>query len=41
LGVPARIREGYEVPENAYAGIVERYVANSALFRAKLRRLDS
>jgi carbonic anhydrase/acetyltransferase-like protein (isoleucine patch superfamily) len=41
LGVPAKIREGYEVPENAFAGIVEKYVANSALFRAKLRRLDS
>jgi carbonic anhydrase/acetyltransferase-like protein (isoleucine patch superfamily) len=41
LGVPAKIREGYEVPENAFAGIVEKYVANSAHFRAKLRRLDS
>jgi carbonic anhydrase/acetyltransferase-like protein (isoleucine patch superfamily) len=41
LGVPAKIREDYQVPENAFADIVERYVANSALFRAKLRRIDS
>jgi carbonic anhydrase/acetyltransferase-like protein (isoleucine patch superfamily) len=40
LGVPARIREGFEVPEHAYQGIVDHYVANIAVFRAKLRRLD-
>lgn len=40
LGVPARLREGYEVPERAWQGIVDRYVENIAVFRAKLRRLD-
>jgi carbonic anhydrase/acetyltransferase-like protein (isoleucine patch superfamily) len=40
LGVPARIREGYEVPVGAWQGIVDTYVANIAVFRAKLRRLD-
>lgn len=40
LGVPARIRDGYEVPERAWQYIVDHYVANIALFRSKLRRLD-
>lgn len=40
LGVPARIREGYEVPERAWQAIVDRYVANIDVFRAQLRRLD-
>jgi carbonic anhydrase/acetyltransferase-like protein (isoleucine patch superfamily) len=40
LGVPARIREGYEVPEGAWQAIVDRYVENIGVFRAKLRRLD-
>jgi carbonic anhydrase/acetyltransferase-like protein (isoleucine patch superfamily) len=40
LGVPARIREGYEVPERAWQAIVDRYVANIDVFRARLRRLD-
>ena len=40
LGVPYRIREGYEVPEGAWQAIVDRYVENIGLFRAKLRRLD-
>lgn len=40
LGVPARIRDGYQVPEGAFSEIVERYVQNIAVFRAKLRRLD-
>jgi hypothetical protein len=40
LGVPARIRENYEVPEGAWQAIVDRYVANIGVFRAKLRRLD-
>lgn len=40
LGVPARIREGYEVPEKAWQAIVDRYVANIDRFRSGLRRLD-
>jgi carbonic anhydrase/acetyltransferase-like protein (isoleucine patch superfamily) len=40
LGVPARVREGYEVPDGAWLGVVQRYVENIAVFRAKLRRLD-
>lgn len=40
LGVPARVREGYLVPEGAWQEIVEKYVENIALFRTKLRRLD-
>jgi carbonic anhydrase/acetyltransferase-like protein (isoleucine patch superfamily) len=40
LGVPARVREGYEVPEGAWLGVVQRYVENIAVFRAGLRRLD-
>jgi carbonic anhydrase/acetyltransferase-like protein (isoleucine patch superfamily) len=40
LGVPARIREGHEVPEGFTAPFVEKYVANIGIFRAKLRRLD-
>jgi carbonic anhydrase/acetyltransferase-like protein (isoleucine patch superfamily) len=40
LGVPARPREGYEVPEGAWQAIVAKYVANISVYRAKLRRLD-
>ncbi|HVV24727.1 MAG TPA: gamma carbonic anhydrase family protein [Pseudonocardiaceae bacterium] len=40
LGVPAKVREGYEVPEGAWQAIVDKYVENIAVFRAKLRRLD-
>lgn len=40
LGVPAKVREGYEVPENAWQAIVDGYVARIAVFRGKLRRLD-
>ncbi|HKN96584.1 MAG TPA: gamma carbonic anhydrase family protein [Pseudonocardiaceae bacterium] len=40
LGVPAKVREGYEVPENAWQQIVDGYVARIAVFRGKLRRLD-
>jgi carbonic anhydrase/acetyltransferase-like protein (isoleucine patch superfamily) len=40
LGVPARVREGYEVPEGSWLAVVEKYVANIAVFRGKLRRLD-
>lgn len=40
LGVPAKVREGYEVPERAWAAIVDKYVENISVFRTKLRRLD-
>jgi carbonic anhydrase/acetyltransferase-like protein (isoleucine patch superfamily) len=40
LGVPAKVREGYEVPEHAWQAIVDGYVARIAVFRGKLRRLD-
>jgi len=40
LGVPARVREGYEVPEGAWRAAVDKYVANIATYRADLRRLD-
>lgn len=40
LGVPAKVREGYVVPDGAWQEIVEKYVTNAALFRRELRRLD-
>lgn len=40
LGVPARVREGYQVPEGAYDHAVRSYVARGKWFRAELRRLD-
>ncbi|ATE56898.1 gamma carbonic anhydrase family protein [Actinosynnema pretiosum] len=39
LGVPARVREGHEVPEGAFSFIVDKYVQNIAAYR-ELRRLD-
>ncbi len=39
LGVPARVRQGYEVPEEAYAHAVTSYVERGKRFRAELRRL--
>ncbi|HWE89596.1 MAG TPA: gamma carbonic anhydrase family protein [Pseudonocardiaceae bacterium] len=40
LGVPAKVREGYVVPDSAWQEIVEKYVQNAAIFRRDLRRLD-
>jgi carbonic anhydrase/acetyltransferase-like protein (isoleucine patch superfamily) len=40
LGVPARVRENYEVPEGAFQYAVDSYVRRARLFRAELRRLD-
>lgn len=40
LGIPARVREGYEVPEGAFAYAVESYVGRGKRFRAELRRLS-
>jgi carbonic anhydrase/acetyltransferase-like protein (isoleucine patch superfamily) len=40
LGVPAKIRQGHEVPADMTKGIVEMYVANARAYREGLRRLD-
>jgi len=40
LGVPARVREGYEVPDGAFAYAVTSYVARGKRFRAQLRRIS-
>jgi carbonic anhydrase/acetyltransferase-like protein (isoleucine patch superfamily) len=40
LGVPARLREGYEVPPGMVSGIVENYVKRIAVYKAGLRKLS-
>lgn len=40
LGVPARVREGHEVPEGFAAHAVASYVARGRRYRAELRRLE-
>lgn len=40
LGVPAKVREGYEVPLDHLTVNVEVYKANAAHYRVALRRLD-
>jgi len=40
LGVPARIREGFEVPVDHVDMNVEMYYQNSLYYRSNLRRLD-
>lgn len=40
LGVPARIREGFEVPEGAFADASAKYVEFAKWHRADLRRLS-
>ncbi|MFZ2176546.1 MAG: gamma carbonic anhydrase family protein [Rhodococcus sp. (in: high G+C Gram-positive bacteria)] len=40
LGVPAKIREGYEVPEGHVEMNAKMYAANAAYYRDALRRLD-
>lgn len=40
LGVPAKLREGYEVPEGHIDLNVKMYSANAAYYRDALRRLD-
>lgn len=39
LGVPARVREGYEVPPDMVSGIVQNYVQRIAQYKAGLREL--
>jgi carbonic anhydrase/acetyltransferase-like protein (isoleucine patch superfamily) len=40
LGVPAKLREGYEVPVGHLATNVKTYAANAVFYRESLRRLD-
>ncbi|MGM1064648.1 gamma carbonic anhydrase family protein [Saccharothrix sp. Mg75] len=40
LGVPAKVREGYVVPDGAWQFAVDRYVDNISRYRGELRRLD-
>jgi carbonic anhydrase/acetyltransferase-like protein (isoleucine patch superfamily) len=40
LGVPARVREGYVVPDGAWQFAVDKYVHNISVYRNELRRLD-
>ncbi|MHA6793223.1 gamma carbonic anhydrase family protein [Pseudonocardia bannensis] len=40
LGVPARVREGYEVPEGAFDYAVQSYIQRGRRFRAELRLLE-
>ncbi len=40
LGVPAKVREGYVVPDGAWQFAVDKYVHNILLYRKELRRLD-
>ena len=40
MGIPAKVREGYEVPENNFDANAEMYAANAAYYRTALRRID-
>ncbi|WP_433264189.1 gamma carbonic anhydrase family protein [Actinosynnema sp. CS-041913] len=40
LGVPAKIREGFAVPDGACLPVVDKYVNNILTYRKGLRRLD-
>jgi carbonic anhydrase/acetyltransferase-like protein (isoleucine patch superfamily) len=40
LGVPARVREGHEVPAGQTQPIVDKYLENITRYRAELRRID-
>ena len=40
LGIPARVREGYEVPADVTEHAVTSYVQRGKRFRAELRRLE-
>jgi carbonic anhydrase/acetyltransferase-like protein (isoleucine patch superfamily) len=41
LGIPARVREGHEVPADATGYAVRSYIRRGARFRTELRRLES
>lgn len=40
LGIPARVRDGYEAPEGAFGYAVPSSVERGKRFRAELRRLE-
>lgn len=40
LGVPAKVRQDYVVPDGYTSGIVESYVARGQQYKVELRRLD-
>ncbi|AHD19346.1 MULTISPECIES: gamma carbonic anhydrase family protein [Rhodococcus] len=40
MGIPAKVREGYEIPENEFDPNAEMYAANAAYYRTALRRID-
>jgi carbonic anhydrase/acetyltransferase-like protein (isoleucine patch superfamily) len=40
LGIPARVREGHEVPAGAFDYAVQSYIQRGKRFRAELRRLE-
>ena len=40
IGVPARVREGHEVPEGYFDHAVQSYVRRGKRFRAELRRIS-
>jgi carbonic anhydrase/acetyltransferase-like protein (isoleucine patch superfamily) len=40
MGVPARVREGYEVPEGYFDHAVQSYIERGKRFRAELRRIS-
>lgn len=40
IGVPAKIREGYEVPEGHVDANAKMYAANAEYYRSALRRID-
>jgi carbonic anhydrase/acetyltransferase-like protein (isoleucine patch superfamily) len=40
VGVPARVRDGHEVPEGTWDHAVDSYLRRSKRYRAELRRLD-
>jgi carbonic anhydrase/acetyltransferase-like protein (isoleucine patch superfamily) len=40
MGVPARVREGHEVPEGYFDHAVQGYIRRGKRFRAELRRIS-
>ncbi len=40
MGVPAKVREGHEIPEGNFAANAEMYAANADYYRTALRRID-
>jgi carbonic anhydrase/acetyltransferase-like protein (isoleucine patch superfamily) len=40
VGVPARVREGHEVPEGYFDHAVQSYILRGKRFRTELRRIS-